>query len=71
VGVDSGADGMILKFTKDGKFVMMIGAPTTGADSNNKDSGRTAPPLFFLPADITVDPRTTACTSPTATAIDA
>ena len=36
----NGADGMILKFTKDGKFVMMIGGPAPRApDSNNKDGG--------------------------------
>ena len=52
----NGADGMVLKFTKDGKFVMRIGAPTTGADSNNKDTGVNGTPVFFLPADITVDP---------------
>ena len=49
---------MILKFTKEGKFVMMIGGPTKGADSNNKDGGKNATPLFFLPADMTVDPTT-------------
>ena len=38
----AGADGMILKFTKEGKFVMMIGGPTKGADSNNKDGGKNA-----------------------------
>ena len=53
----NGADGMILKFTKDGKFVMMIGGPAPkGPDSNNKDGGRNGTPLFYLPADITVDP---------------
>jgi DNA-binding beta-propeller fold protein YncE len=55
----NGADGMILKFTKDGKFVMMIGGPgAKGPDSNNKDGGRNGTPLFYLPADITVDPTT-------------
>ena len=49
---------MILKFTKEGKFVMMIGGPTKGADSNNKDGGKNATPLFFLPADLMVDPAT-------------
>jgi len=54
-----GSDGMILKFTKDGKFVMMIGAPgAKGPDSNNKDGGRNGTPQFYLPADITVDPAT-------------
>jgi DNA-binding beta-propeller fold protein YncE len=52
------ADGLILKFTKDGKFVMMIGGPTNGADSNNKDGGKNGTPLFFLPADLTIDPAT-------------
>ena len=55
---NNGADGMILKFTKDGKFVMMIGGPGgKGPDSNNKNGGRNGTPLFYLPADITVDPR--------------
>jgi DNA-binding beta-propeller fold protein YncE len=54
----NGADGMILKFTKDGKFLMRIGGPTKGADSNNKDAGPNGTPVFFLPADITVDPTT-------------
>ena len=53
----NGSDGMILKFTKDGKFVAMIGGPGgKGPDSNNKDGGRNGTPLFHLPADITVDP---------------
>ena len=53
----NGADGMILKFTKDGKFVMMIGGPgAKGPDSNNQDGGRNGTPQFYLPADITVDP---------------
>ena len=55
----NGADGMILKFTKDGKFVMMIGGPgAKGPDSNNKNGGRNGTPQFYLPADITVDPAT-------------
>ena len=54
---NNGADGMILKFTKDGKFVTMIGGPgAKGPDSNNKDGGKNGTPLFYLPADITVDP---------------
>src|SRR6478736_2169520 len=56
---NNGADGMILKFTKDGKFVMMIGGHgAKGPDSNNRDGGKNRTPLFFLPADITVDPST-------------
>jgi hypothetical protein len=56
---NNGADGMILKFTKEGQFVMMIGGHgAAGADSNNKDGGRNGTPLFYLPADITVDPAT-------------
>jgi len=55
----NGADGMILKFTKDGTFVMMIGGPGgKGPDSNNKDGGPNGTPLFHRPADITVDPAT-------------
>jgi DNA-binding beta-propeller fold protein YncE len=35
----------------------MIGGPgSKGPDSNNKDGGRNGTPLFYLPADITVDP---------------
>ncbi len=55
----NGADGMILKFTKDGKFVMMIGGPgAKGPDSNNVNGGKNGTPQFYLPADITVDPST-------------
>ncbi len=55
----NGNDGMILKFTKDGKFVMMIGAPgSKGPDSNDTSGGRNGTPQFYLPADITVDPAT-------------
>jgi hypothetical protein len=54
-----GADGMILKFTKDGRFVMMIGGPgAKGPDSNDTNGGRNGTPQFYLPADITVDPAT-------------
>jgi NHL repeat-containing protein len=53
----NGADGMILKFTKDGKFVAMFGGPGgKGPNSNDKDGGKNGTPLFYLPADITVDP---------------
>jgi DNA-binding beta-propeller fold protein YncE len=53
----NGADGMILKFTKDGKFVAMFGGPgSKGPNSNDKDGGKDGTPLFYLPADITVDP---------------
>jgi len=56
---NDGADGMILKFTKDGKFVMMIGGPgAKGPDSNDTNGGRNGTPQFYLPADITVDPAT-------------
>jgi hypothetical protein len=41
-------DGQILKFTMDGKFVMQIGHPVTGADSNATDH-------LGAPADIAVD----------------
>jgi len=55
----NGSDGTILKFTKDGKFVMMIGGPGgKGPDSNNKDGGRSGTPLFHRPADIMVEPAT-------------
>src|SRR4051812_5380025 len=55
----NGADGMILKFTKDGKFVAMFGGPgAKGPDSNNTNGGRNGTPQFYLPADVTVDPAT-------------
>jgi len=55
----NGNDGMILKFTKDGKFVAMFGGPgAKGPDSNNTNGGRNGTPQFYLPADITVDPTT-------------
>jgi DNA-binding beta-propeller fold protein YncE len=41
-------DGQILKFTMDGKFVLQIGKPITGADSNATDH-------LGSPADIAVD----------------
>jgi DNA-binding beta-propeller fold protein YncE len=54
---NNGADGMILKFTKAGKFVAMFGGPGgKGPDSNNTNGGKNGTPLFYLPADITVDP---------------
>jgi hypothetical protein len=53
----NGADGMILKFTKDGQFVTMFGGPgAKGPNSNDKDGGKNGTPMFYLPADITVDP---------------
>jgi DNA-binding beta-propeller fold protein YncE len=55
----NGADGMILKFTKEGKFVAMFGGPgAKGPDSNNTNGGRNGTPQFYLPADVTVDPAT-------------
>jgi DNA-binding beta-propeller fold protein YncE len=42
------ADGQILKFTMDGKFVLQIGKPITGADSNATDH-------LGSPADMAVD----------------
>jgi DNA-binding beta-propeller fold protein YncE len=37
---------------------MIGGAGVKGPDSNNKDGGKNGTPLFFLPADITIDPVT-------------
>jgi len=54
----NGADGMILKFTKDGKFVMMIGGPQAHLDSNDTTSGKNGTPRFYQPADLTIDPTT-------------
>ena len=53
-----GSDGLILKFTKEGKFVMMIGGPTTGPDSNSKAGGKNGTPLLFPSGRLTVDPAT-------------
>jgi DNA-binding beta-propeller fold protein YncE len=55
---NNGADGLILKFTKDGKFVMMIGGPNAHLDSNDTAGGKDGTPHFYLPADMTVDPTT-------------
>ena len=56
---NNGADGMILKFTKDGKFVAMFGGPgAKGPDSNSTNGGRNGTPQFYLPADVSVDPAT-------------
>ena len=56
---NNGSDGTVLKFTKDGKFVMMIGGPGgKGPDSNNTNGGRNGTPLFHRPADIMVEPAT-------------
>ena len=69
----NGADGMILKFTKDGKFVMMIGGPgAKGPDSNNKDGGKNGTPhVLSARRHHGRSGRPTACMSPTATAIAA
>lgn len=53
-----GPDGMVLKFSMDGTFLMQIGAPgRTEADSNDKD-GANGTPQLWRPADMEVDPAT-------------
>jgi DNA-binding beta-propeller fold protein YncE len=51
VGGNGDRDAQVLKFTRDGKFVLQIGHPATGAASN--DTTR-----LGRPADTTVDPAT-------------
>jgi DNA-binding beta-propeller fold protein YncE len=56
---NSGNDSHILKFKMDGTFVMQIGSPgAKGPNSNDKSGGVNGTPLPFLPADMTVDPKT-------------
>jgi DNA-binding beta-propeller fold protein YncE len=53
-----GDDSHILKFTRDGTFVLQIGhAGATGPDSDDIDSGPNGTPQVYLPADMSVDPQ--------------
>jgi DNA-binding beta-propeller fold protein YncE len=54
-----GDDSHVLKFTKDGTFVYQIGhAGRPGPDSDDIGSGPNGTPQPYLPADMTVDPKT-------------
>jgi hypothetical protein len=54
-----GNDSQILKFTRDGKFVLQIGtAGAKGPNSDDTHGGVNGTPQPFLPADMVVDPKT-------------
>ena len=54
-----GNDSQILKFTRDGKFVLQIGtAGAKGPNSDDTHGGVNGTPQLFLPADMVVDPKT-------------
>jgi len=54
-----GNDSQILKFKTDGTFVYQIGhAGAKGPNSNDTNGGINGTPQPFLPADMTVDPKT-------------
>jgi hypothetical protein len=54
-----GNDSHIVKFKLDGTFVLQIGSPgAKGPNSNDTNSGVNGTPEPFLPADMTVDPKT-------------
>ena len=68
----NGADGMILKFTKDGKFVMMIGGHgAKGPTATTRTAARTARRCSFCRPTSPSIRRPTACMCPMATAIAA
>jgi hypothetical protein len=55
----AGWDGMVLKFTKFGDFVLQVGGPgTTGANSNDTNGAANGTPQLYRPADMEVDPDT-------------
>jgi hypothetical protein len=54
-----GSDGMVIKFTKFGDFVMQVGGPgATMADSNDTNGAANGTPQLYRPADMEVDPDT-------------
>jgi hypothetical protein len=56
---DFGNDSQVLKFKADGTFVLQIGsAGAKGPNSNDTNGGINGTPQPFLPADMTVDPKT-------------
>lgn len=54
-----GDDSHVLKFRKDGTFVYQIGAAgSKGPNSNDTNGGVNGTPQPYMPADMTVDPKT-------------
>jgi DNA-binding beta-propeller fold protein YncE len=54
-----GDDSQVLKFKADGTFVYQIGRPgAKGPNSNDTNGGINGTPQPYLPADMTVDPKT-------------
>jgi len=55
----AGSDGMVLKFTKFGTFVLQVGgAGAVGANSNDTNGAANGTPQLRSPADMEVDPDT-------------
>jgi hypothetical protein len=56
---DHGPDGMVLKFAKDGTFLMQVGGPgQREPSSNDVDGAPNGTPQLWRPADTEVDPET-------------
>lgn len=56
---DNGRDGMVVKFTQDGEFVLQIGSANADPeDSNDTNGGINGTPKLNRAADMTVDPET-------------
>jgi hypothetical protein len=56
---DHGEDSQVLKFSKDGTFVLRIGQPGhEGPSSNDTDGADNGTPLLWNPADMEVDSKT-------------
>src|SRR5205085_10779466 len=54
-----GDDSQVLKFKADGTFVLQIGkAGMKGPNSNDTNGGINGTPQPYMPADMTVDPKT-------------
>jgi NHL repeat len=54
-----GEDAHVLKFSKDGTFLLRVGQPGTSEDtSNDTDGADNGTPLLWNPADVEVDPET-------------
>ncbi len=55
---NGGGDNMVLKFTRDGTFVMQIGERGVTLGSNATTGGKNGTPALGRPADVEVDPAT-------------
>jgi hypothetical protein len=54
-----GADSMVIKFSKDGTFLLQIGDPGQSSPvSNDEDGASNGTPQVYRPADMEVDPET-------------